>query len=298
MNLKHFLPPTFLILSLLAKEGDEKELFNKKYLSPLHSMEVETQKMVDKTKESELKNRATQGILLEDLARQREKRDEWLKNQSRWHTLEELENQEAQQVQSNLETTSSQKKLQKYKDLILHETKIEDQTFMDIYRSQSNINSSPSKEKKERIFIVISSSIPINNLHELFEIFSGEENVFFILRGFIGGVSRFAPTKEFLEKVIQRDKERYFNVNIEINPKITRRYDIQKVPALIYTQNFNEILQEPSAIPSLENREEKYYIVYGMGGIEHALEKINKEVKSPWLMKLLNRPTFFRNGKP
>lgn len=154
-----------------------------------------------------------------------------------------------------------------------------------------------NNKSSEHIYIVISSSMPINQIQEFFRQVEGKEHITFVLRGLVGkGIKHFEPTLKYMNKLLTKDphsdpsEENRFNIDLHINPKVTQRYKITKVPALIYVQNHDGLLED--SIPTKESNE-KYWISYGMGSIDYTIERINKKVNSKWLAKLLEKNTFF-----
>lgn len=149
----------------------------------------------------------------------------------------------------------------------------------------------------EHIYIVISSSMPIEQIQEYFRQVEGEEHITFVMRGFIGkGVRHFEPTRKYMERLLTKDpdgemtQENKYNISLHINPKVTQRYGIDRVPAVIYVQNQDGTLEE--SVP-LEESKETFWVSYGMGALDYVFERINKEAKSHWLTSLIEKDTFF-----
>ena len=108
----------------------------------------------------------------------------------------------------------------------------------------------------------------------------------------------FEPTLKYMNKLLTKDpyieesEDNRFNINLHINPKVTQRYKIDRVPAIIYVQNHDGLLED--SVP-VEESNEKYWISYGMGSIDYVVERINKEANSLWLTSLLEKDSFFRS---
>lgn len=148
----------------------------------------------------------------------------------------------------------------------------------------------------EMLFIVISSSMPDSDIREYFKAVEGKSNIRFVLRGMIGGVQKFEPTRKYIEKLVKKnpndkDSQEVYNVAVEINPKITKRYEIDKVPAIVYVKNYDGQADKAEAVKKNEN--EQFWVSYGTATFEYVIEQINKEAKSDWLASLLKKSTFF-----
>ena len=88
------------------------------------------------------------------------------------------------------------------------------------------------------------------------------------------------------KNVDMQDPKNHYHYNIEINPKIIRKFKIESVPAVVYVQGYNQALQEATEIPK-ETGGERYYIAYGNVAVDYALQKINQEARSKSLENLI-----------
>ncbi len=159
-----------------------------------------------------------------------------------------------------------------------------------------NFNNKSGFTNNKHLYIVISSSIPKKQIQEYFKRADGNNDITFVLRGLIGGIKKITPTREYIFDLIKKDtftkkNKDVYKVNISINPKITRYYKIDKVPAFVFTKNKNETLSNPTKMVIDNN--ETYFIAYGLVDLAYALEKINEQAKSKWLDELLKRGRFF-----
>ena len=150
---------------------------------------------------------------------------------------------------------------------------------------------------REKLFIVISSSMPDTLLRDYFKQLEGKENVTFVLRGLVGSATSFKPTKEYLERIVKKypldpNNQEVYTITLEINPKVTRKYGIEKAPAFIYVANDDGQLETSAPIdPAMVSN---FWIAYGVSSLEHTIEQINSEAKSTWLDSLLDKETFFK----
>lgn len=177
----------------------------------------------------------------------------------------------------------------------------------DMQQNKHLINKSEYLEADEKIFIIISSSMSdaaIKNYFNSLENVSSD--VSFILRGVVGNDIRyFKPTQQFLAKSLSKSgkstinsDDEFYNVNIEINPKITRRFKIDKVPAVLYIKNYNSAVQDFQNFINETDENEDYYIAYGEVEVGYALREINKHAKSEGLKRLIENmnKSFYQQG--
>lgn len=210
-----------------------------------------------------------------------------------------LENK-AQEINNYTKTKDFKKKVDESENYLLYDKKINWQQHL----GQHNQNSNPASNNviknlkqnsksdittsnqflnsNERIFIIISSSIPKHILKNYFDsLQSVNTDVTFVLRGTIGGVKKIMPTLNWIQDVLKKDENSRYEYNIIIEPRIVSKYNIEKVPAVLYVNNYNPSYLETS-------KDEKHYIYYGTVDIDYALEKINLDAKSEGLKKVLN----------
>ncbi|CUU70671.1 type-F conjugative transfer system pilin assembly protein TrbC [Campylobacter hyointestinalis subsp. hyointestinalis] len=157
---------------------------------------------------------------------------------------------------------------------------------------------------KEKIFIVLSSSMPDHAIKEYFKRLDGIEGVDFVFRGILhNDLKSFRPMMEYIQFILKKDsnggyeKSNLYNVNISINPKVTQKYNITKVPALIYIQNYDPTLEDSKALSQSDNTKEKVWVEYGLISPQYVLNKINKTAKSEWINSILYKDSYFKDGK-
>ena len=149
---------------------------------------------------------------------------------------------------------------------------------------------------KEKIYVVISSSIPKSTLQNYFlSVQPVRTDVVFVIRGLVGNnLKYFMPTFKWIRSVTKKpncdDTKRndcYYKVNIELNPKVTEHFNIKEVPAVIFVKNYNGFLDKYAPLP--KKTDEETYIAYGDCSLSYALEEINKKAKDKYLAKLIKR---------
>lgn len=218
-------------------------------------------------------------------------------NQSR-EIFRPKESKEATRIDSLVSDKAFINQVKDNKKFILENYKIGEHKMEVSPETQKELTTavSTTTNGKEKIFIVISSSMPNEQIREYFKAVEGKENITFILRGLVGDLKKFDPTRQYLESIIKKypadkDSQDVFSVAVEINPKITKKYDINKVPAIIYVKNYDG--QADKSEPLVRNDGEEFWVSYGLASFDYIIEQINKEAKSSWLDGLLKRDTFF-----
>ena len=179
----------------------------------------------------------------------------------------------------------------------------------DMENNKHLISKNEYLDANERIFIIISSSMSDETIKNYFNALENvSSDTTFVLRGIVGNDIRyFMPTQKFLTKslsksgkdTISKDDE-FYNFNIEINPKITRRFKIEKVPAVLYIKNYNPAVQDFQNFIGSPDENESYYIAYGEAEVAYALREINKQAKSAGLdrlIKAMNKSFYQQGGK-
>ncbi len=166
-------------------------------------------------------------------------------------------------------------------------------------------------EADERIFIIISSSMKDETIKNYFsDLQNVTSDITYVLRGVVGNdISKFKPTQDFIVKSMSKSgkitmgenesDEDFYNVSIEINPKITRRFKIERVPAVLFIKNYNPAVQDFQNFIGTPDENEKHYIAYGEVQVGYALQEINKKAKSKGLDRLIkgmNKSFYNENG--
>ena len=203
---------------------------------------------------------------------------------------------EANSVKDWVSSKAYNSQLNDYANYILKDQKIGGYSMPDHALLKSEI-SEFENQFDEHIYIVISSSMPIEQIQEYFRQVEGKEHITFIMRGFVSkGIQQFEPTRKYIERLLTKDinkpmvEENKYNISLHLNPKVTQRYKINRVPAVIYVKNHDGTLEE--SVP-LEESNEDFWISYGMGSLDYVFERINKEAKSKWLASLVEKDSFF-----
>ena len=184
-----------------------------------------------------------------------------------------------------------------YQDVILEEKqRLQARVFKDILgESLLQSKNHPLAEAApgtERIYLFVSSSIPVTTLRTYAAMIdrarTGE--IIMVLRGFVGGMKKIRPTLEFIGEILKKDpacdldKTRCdsFQVNIQIDPELFQRFQIQDVPAVTY-------------LPEGEDQDQaEPLVILGDAALDFMLERINREANSNGLKTII---TALRSGK-
>lgn len=170
------------------------------------------------------------------------------------------------------------------------------QMIRDMENSKHLLSTNKYLRKDEKIFIIISSSMNKESIKNYFAMLENvNTDVTFVLRGIIGNDPRYMkPTINYIQDLLvknpsgsKEDANNLYRFNIEINPKLTRRFNISKVPAVLFIKNYNPIIQDYNEVIGSPDENEHYYIAYGESSIDYALREINKDAKSEGLDNFL-----------
>jgi type-F conjugative transfer system pilin assembly protein TrbC len=147
----------------------------------------------------------------------------------------------------------------------------------------------------KRIFLMISSSVPFKTLRRyVLQVADNNLPVEMILRGLIPGShdgKLFMPTIKYIEALIKyKGRTGYYDMHVDIDPLVYTKFNVHKVPALIYVRNYN-----PQTFTSLG---EQAYVVYGNANLEYGLKEIESKTKSVYVKRVLasfKKEQFFGN---
>lgn len=95
-------------------------------------------------------------------------------------------------------------------------------------------------EEGERLYIFMSSSIPMNVWKEYVRTVDNNglnDAVTMLLRGCVGGCQKIHPTAKFIQSVLMKNKhdvEDLYMTEVMIDPMLFKKYGIQRVPCFVY----------------------------------------------------------------
>lgn len=152
-------------------------------------------------------------------------------------------------------------------------------------------------QSSERLYIFISSSIPLETLRAMAADLARlrDPNIIIVLRGFVGGAKLIAPTSTLVAKIISNNPEcltagntdcTMKPINIEIDPLLFRRYGIERVPAIAFVQNVT--VKNAAASEGIQENSDSgdAWIVYGDASIPYSIELLRRETDIPSLQRL------------
>lgn len=138
--------------------------------------------------------------------------------------------------------------------------------------------------ESEKIFLFLSSSIPEATIHNYLADISriNESRLFPVMRGLVQGLDNRKAHTEYFSQLLKTDPScqdskassktcKRYRVTIKMKPPLFSKFGISQVPALVY-ENANDA-----------------FLVQGDTGLDHLLERINREVKSNTLATLIKK---------
>lgn len=163
----------------------------------------------------------------------------------------------------------------------------------------------------ERIYIFVSKSVPIETVRTYVKLLDKlqEPLAIMTMRGFVGGATTVKPTMDYMGSLFSKDpncnpvenvdKEcETYRIESQIDPLVFRRYNITKVPAVVFATGVNKIGGQVGGSEGIDEDFQigKWWSVDGDAGIDYMLEKINNEAKNENLAKVVKkmREGFYR----
>lgn len=294
-----------LCLVLFAADSNltKEQVFENKYLQDKAQMksQISIDGLYKNTRDFNLSNIRNDMNLTKDKINERYK---IIFNQSK------EANDSARDVSNMRKSDAFQKKVIENEDYILYDKSINfgdylgdySQNTKDMIRQMESSKHLMSMNRylnpNEKIFIVISSSMDRSSVQNYFKLLENvKTDVTFVLRGLVGNDARYiSPTRLYIQDLLikdinnknKEDENNFYHYNIQINPKITRKFNITKVPAVIFIKNYDPIVEDYQKMINVpENSSEEYYVAYGEASIDYVLKEINKQAKSDGLDRLL-----------
>lgn len=181
-------------------------------------------------------------------------------------------------------TDKFKKQLREAKDNLLYDKELNWAEQATVAKEHINTIESKSQNdfyfnSKETIYIFISSSMPEvtikNHLESTKHI---QNNVVFVMQGAIGGMQKIKPTLLWIKELIG---EKYANAKIIIEPRISKRFSIKRVPAILYTQQ--DILDTQAEDIS------DTYIFYGDMPIAYAINRMLEKRQNDFLANIIKK---------
>lgn len=267
-----------MILVLIKLVANEEEIFLEK-----HS------KQIDKYKQESSMNQEIDikqfnfNISVNDTIRNEAKKD--VINIKKDESIEKL----AEKDSKVITTKEFKTKLQDAKEHLLYDKKLNwsEQALIAKNHIQNSTDSDNFySNSSETIYIILSSSMPRQTILNYLESTKYiQNNVVFVLHGAIGGIQKILPTLNWIKELLW---DKYLNAKFIIDPKLTKHFNINQVPALIYTQkNLFELQSE-----QLHNQPNQFgdtYIFYGDMPIKYMLEQLNIKKENQFISYLIKQ---------
>lgn len=112
--------------------------------------------------------------------------------------------------------------------------------------NQQNDNSQHSQAVSgHRLYLFVSSSIPKAKMRSYARQLQKYKNAQMIMRGFIGGGKKMRPTMSYIKSIITKVDNcngvhcPTYKIKFNIDPVLFQRYQITKVPTLVYVDNLS-----------------------------------------------------------
>lgn len=273
---KIFLVVLVLVVSLVAQD-DEQKIFLEKHSKQIDKYKQET----SINQEIDIKQFNINIEIDSDI---KYKVQEDINNIQQDLDIEKLATKDSQVIT----TKEFKSKLQDAKEHLLYDKKLNwsEQALTAKKHLETSSDDNFYNNSSETIYIILSSSVPkqtiINYLESTKYI---QSNVVFVLHGSIGGMQKIMPTLNWIKNLLG---DKYLSAKFIIDPKLTKMFNINQVPALLYTQrNLFELKSEQ--IHSSPNQFGDTYIFYGDMPIKYILTQFNNKKENQFISYLLNR---------
>ncbi len=153
--------------------------------------------------------------------------------------------------------------------------------------------------KNERIYVFVSSSMPVQTIRNYAASIDkvSYPNIVMVMRGFINGMDDINSTMAFVSRALARDANcengdspcAMMNANLEIDPLLFKKYEIQEVPTIVYASNVQVLNAGGSEGIEKNATVGKFYRIMGDAALDYHLETINKEAHTRSLQELVEK---------
>ena len=144
-----------------------------------------------------------------------------------------------------------------------------------------------------RFYLFVSSTIPEKNLRSYARQLAQIPNAKLVLRGFIGGAKKMAPTLKFIKKSSKKNPFCSKGINCPthkidfiIDPVLFQRYNIKKVPTLVFVENLTGSNNCSEGNTNLTTATGIHQFT-GLAPISHMLTELEKSTNSPTLKQII-----------
>ena len=200
----------------------------------------------------------------------------------------------AQKAANAINSPEFQARMQKEKE------RLQGEVFGDFaspayYEDSANpkVKSAGKLAADERIYIFVSSSMPESTLRNYARDIerSGDPNIVMVMRGFVGGMRLFGPSKEFIGRMLLKDPGcesncSSYNASVVIDPNLYRRFRPEVVPAVVYARGVKPSdpdRSEGDPTNVKKPSDNSWLMLYGDASLGYMFKRINEQAHSPAL---------------
>ena len=165
--------------------------------------------------------------------------------------------------------------------------------------SEKNIPPKGKLGEDERIYVFVSSSMPLQTIRNYTASIArfGDPKVMLVMRGFVSGVGKIQPTVDLVGKVLQRDSAcnpvtagecESLPVPFGVDPLLFRRYDIDRVPAVVYARG---VKAEDAGLSEGDDKNAiigEFWKAFGDASLEYIVEQMQRDSDSQGLLQLVD----------
>lgn len=143
-----------------------------------------------------------------------------------------------------------------------------------------------------RLYLFVSSSMPKNKMRQYVRQLPKYPNAQILIRGFIGGGKKMRPTMAYLKSIITKDENcsgihcKTYKTKFNIDPVLFQRYQISKVPALVYVDELSGASYCSEGNTNIVNARGVHKFV-GLAPIKYMIQVLADKTKLAKLEQLL-----------
>jgi conjugal transfer pilus assembly protein TrbC len=182
---------------------------------------------------------------------------------------------------------------------------VPEQHYIDSVQEQPHRDFKQILGPSERIYVFISSSVPVETLRAYVRDIDciGDSRIVLVMNGFVEGIGSFKKMLDFIVSIKSKDPDcslrqgecSFFNANLQIDPLLFKKYRITAVPAVVYARGGTLANADR---PDHEAQVSEFYLIKGDASFESQIESIRRESKSITLENILaSLRGGFYNGK-
>jgi conjugal transfer pilus assembly protein TrbC len=208
------------------------------------------------------------------------------------------DDENAQETAAVFNSEDYQKKLQEQINKLKFQLDPDSKTSNPTPISRKDNNQNAYLMTDERIYLFVSSSMPMSTLKSYAEDLDKlrDPNIIMVMRGFVNGVKYMKPTLTFISGIQTKnincdsmhEKCDSYHVDVFIDPMLFSQYAIHSVPAIVYARGVHSSESQTDQNVS-QNKGSEVYTVSGDVSFEHALDVIAKASKSSQIENILKK---------